>query len=117
MKGYRGNLPRLQRQRRDAKVSPRRFDSCAWLGFNAGMPRHGAIIFSDIDGKLAMLRIECSKCGRAGRYGVAGLITKYGRDAPVWHLQQDVTAECPNRAAFEERDRCAAIFPDLPRVV
>jgi hypothetical protein len=31
------------------------------------MPRDGAIIFRDIIGKLAVLGIECDKCGRAGR--------------------------------------------------
>ena len=32
------------------------------------MPREGAIIFADLIGKLDMLRIECAKCGRSGRY-------------------------------------------------
>jgi hypothetical protein len=31
------------------------------------MPREGAIIFGDLIGKLDMLRVECLKCGRAGR--------------------------------------------------
>jgi hypothetical protein len=31
------------------------------------MPRDGAIIFSDLIGKLDMVRVECPKCGRAGR--------------------------------------------------
>jgi hypothetical protein len=31
------------------------------------MPRDGAIIFSDLIGKLDVLRIECAKCGRSGR--------------------------------------------------
>jgi hypothetical protein len=34
------------------------------------MPREGTIIFRDLVGKLAVLRIECDNCGRAGRYGV-----------------------------------------------
>jgi hypothetical protein len=32
------------------------------------MPRDGAIIFNDLIGKLDVLRIECPKCGRSGRY-------------------------------------------------
>jgi hypothetical protein len=32
------------------------------------MPRDGAIIFNDLIGKLEVLRIECQKCGRVGRY-------------------------------------------------
>ncbi len=31
------------------------------------MPRDGAIIFGDLIGKLDTLRVECPKCGRAGR--------------------------------------------------
>ena len=31
------------------------------------MPRDGAIIFSDLIGKLDVLRVACEKCGRDGR--------------------------------------------------
>jgi len=48
------------------------------------MPRDGAIIFSDLIGKLDMLRIECSKCGCSGRYRLADLIMRYGCDKKVF---------------------------------
>ena len=32
------------------------------------MSRDGAIIFSDLIGKLDVLRVACEKCERAGRY-------------------------------------------------
>jgi hypothetical protein len=35
------------------------------------MPRDGARTFGDLIGKLDVLRIECAKCSRAGRYHVA----------------------------------------------
>jgi hypothetical protein len=35
------------------------------------MPHDGAIIFGDLIGKLDMLRVECPKCGRSGRYRLA----------------------------------------------
>jgi hypothetical protein len=38
------------------------------------MSRDGAIIFSDLIGKLVMLRVACDKCGRDGCYGLAKLI-------------------------------------------
>jgi hypothetical protein len=41
------------------------------------MPRDGAIIFGDLIGKLDVLRIECAKCGRSGRYHVVELIERY----------------------------------------
>jgi hypothetical protein len=47
------------------------------------MPRDGAIIFGDLDGKLDMLRVTCDKCGRDGCYGLRRLIEKRGRDAKL----------------------------------
>jgi hypothetical protein len=44
------------------------------------MPRDGAIIFSDLIGKLDMLRVACDKCGRAGRYRPDRLIKDRGGD-------------------------------------
>ena len=38
------------------------------------MPRDGAIIFSDLIGKLDLLRVSCEKCGRDGCYGLDRLI-------------------------------------------
>ena len=37
------------------------------------------ITFGDLEGKLEVLRIECSRCQRKGRYTVAKLIDRYGR--------------------------------------
>ena len=48
------------------------------------MPRDGAIIFRDIVGKLAVLRITCDKCGRSGQYRVDRLIMRYGIDAKLF---------------------------------
>ena len=45
------------------------------------MPRDGAIIFSDLIGKLDLIRVACDKCGRDGCYGSNRLIERRGRDA------------------------------------
>ena len=37
------------------------------------------LVFGDIEGKLDVLRVECTRCGRKGRYHVYKLIEKYGR--------------------------------------
>ena len=37
------------------------------------------LVFGDIEGKLDVLRVECTKCDRKGRYHVHKLIEKYGR--------------------------------------
>ena len=42
------------------------------------MPR-SYLIFDDIEGKLYVLRVECTKCARKSRYQLHKLIAKYGR--------------------------------------
>src|SRR5262245_56979338 len=43
------------------------------------MARRDYICFGDIEGKLEVLRVECTRCDRRGRYHVHKLIQKYGR--------------------------------------
>ena len=44
-----------------------------------------------------MLKVECTRCPRAGRYSVAKLIATMGRDANMaewlWRLKQDCPAQ------------------------
>jgi hypothetical protein len=44
------------------------------------------LVFGDIEGKLDVLRVECTKCDRNGRYHVHKLIEKYGSNGnmTVW---------------------------------
>ncbi len=52
------------------------------------MPR-AYLIVGDIEGKLDVLRVECTKCDRKGRYSVAKLIARSGLE--TWlrrHRQQ-----------------------------
>ena len=49
-------------------------------GFSFAMART-YLVFGDIEGKLDVLRVECTKCARKGRYSVSRLIEKYGRKA------------------------------------
>lgn len=44
------------------------------------MPRDGATTFSDLIGKLDVLRLACDTCGRDGCYGLRRLIEKRGRE-------------------------------------
>ena len=61
------------------------------------MPRDGAIIFSDLIGKLDVLRVACEKCGRDGCYGLSRLIDKLGGNGKVIDWLDELTAECPKR--------------------
>jgi hypothetical protein len=81
------------------------------------MPRDGAIIFGDLISKLDVLRVECPKCGRSGRYRFADLIMRYGKDAKIFAFTDDVTANCTRKQACSDSDPCGAICPDLPKVL
>src|SRR5215469_833309 len=71
------------------------------------MPRDGAINFGDLIGKLDMLRIECAKCGRSGRYRLADLLVRYGRNEKLFAFTEDVTANCTRKQGRRDSDPCA----------
>jgi hypothetical protein len=51
------------------------------------MPRPLGTTFADLLGKLQMLRVECSKCGRFGRYPLHRLIDQHGGNGTIlWSL-------------------------------
>ena len=60
------------------------------------MPRT-YLIFGDIEGKLDVLRVECTKCDRRGMYYVHRLIKKYGRKANMTKLREQLNGDCPKR--------------------
>jgi hypothetical protein len=64
-----------------------------------------------------VLRIECPKCERVGRYRVADLIARYGRDEKLLAWTDEVTANCARRRARSDSDPCGALCPDLPKVL
>ena len=82
------------------------------------MPRGGAITFGDLDGKLAVLRVACSKCDRSGQYRVAKLIERYGPEAKLVDWKDEITKDCPKRAndRVALMDLCGANFPDLMKL-
>jgi hypothetical protein len=55
----------------------------------------GYLVFGDIEGKLDMLRVECTRCPREGRYSVAGLIEKHGRDGRMMEWREQLNGDCP----------------------
>jgi len=70
------------------------------------MPRTSAT-----SGKLDVLRVECTKCPRKGRYSVCKLIEKYGRKANMMKWREQLNGGCLRRDAQAAR----ALRSDLPR--
>jgi hypothetical protein len=46
-----------------------------------------------------VLRIECTKCARKGRYSVRRLIEKYGRKANMMNWKEQLNGDFPRRDA------------------
>ena len=75
------------------------------------MPRT-YLVFADIEGKLDLLRVECMRCERKGRFSVAGLIEKYGRDGHMMKWREQLSGDCPKWDALQLQ---RPLRPDLPR--
>jgi len=69
------------------------------------MPRT-YLIFADIEGKLDVLRVECTKCSRKGRYSGLKLIEKYGRKGNMMKWKEQLNGDCPKRDAHSMMERC-----------
>jgi hypothetical protein len=74
------------------------------------------MIFGDIEGKVDVLRVECTKCDRKGRYRVHKLIEKHGRKAHMMKWREMLNADCSKRDG-RLNDRCDLVCPDLPKVL
>ena len=79
------------------------------------MPRT-YLIFGDIEGKLDVLCVECTKCARRGRYHVHKLIEKYGRKANTMKWKEQLNGDFPSRDS-RLHDRCDLVCPDLAKVL
>jgi hypothetical protein len=75
------------------------------------------LTFGDIAGKLHMLRVECTRCERKGRYVVAKLLAQSGARGNMSKWVSDLRGDCPKRNAAQLHDRRDLICPDLPKVL
>jgi len=69
-------------------------------------------VFGNIEGKLDVLHVECTKCDRKGRCSVAKLIAKHGCKGNMSAWVSDLKGDCPKRDG-RLTDRCDLIGPDL----
>jgi hypothetical protein len=70
---------------------------------------HGSYSLAEAAAKLSMLRLECSKCGRAGRYRIDRLIERFGPDMALPDLRHEL-AQCPRR--HNMGDPCQVSYVD-----
>jgi hypothetical protein len=53
----------------------------------------GYVVFGDIEGKLDVLHVECTKCGRGERLWRGPAIEKHGREGILMKWASDLGAE------------------------
>jgi hypothetical protein len=71
------------------------------------MPRDDSLTPRDLLGRLDVLRVECEKCGRPGRYRVTTLAEQIGWDGKLTDWLYDLTKDCPRKQALACRTRAA----------
>ena len=74
------------------------------------------LVFGDIEGTLDVLRVDCTRCDRKGRYHVHKLIEKYGRKGNMMKWREMLNADCPKRDG-RLTDCCDLICPACPKVL
>ena len=72
--------------------------------------RDGAITFSNLVGRVRVLRVDCDRCGRHGRYLVDKLVYDHGADTKLTEWFSKLIEDCPQKNAVRA---CDAVMPDL----
>jgi hypothetical protein len=81
------------------------------------MPRDDSLTPRDLVEKLDVLRVECDKCGRSGRYRVLRPAEQIGWDGKLTDWLYNLTKDCPRKHSPGLSDPCGVRCPDLPKVV
>lgn len=81
------------------------------------LPQDPPLTFSDLIGKLGMLRVECGKCGFTGSYSVCYLARQCRRKQTILDWKDQLTADCPRRVKGDYDDQCSARCPDLLKII
>jgi hypothetical protein len=76
----------------------------------------GSIALGDLNGKLTMLEIACSKCDRRGLLRLDRLIEEHGAGIGMPVLGQTLAGDCPRARTVSINDRCGVNFPQLPEL-
>ena len=78
------------------------------------MTPRDSISLGDLEGKITMLEIACSRCDRRGLLRLEGLIEEHGAGTGLPVLAQILAVDCPYATSLGIQDRCGLHFPHLP---
>jgi hypothetical protein len=74
----------------------------------------GFITLDQVATHTAVLAVACSRCDRAGRYGLGTLIARHGPGFGIPSLLRLLSDDCPKRQSLSAYDLCGVHCPDLP---
>jgi hypothetical protein len=74
----------------------------------------GSITLDQVAAHITVLAVACSRCDRAGQYGLDTLIARHGPGFGVPELLRLLSADCPKRHSLIAYDLCGVHCPDLP---
>jgi hypothetical protein len=82
------------------------------------MPGRGYISLRRIAERINVLVITCAQCRRRDPYSLWKLIAKYGPEASIERLQQDIIADCPHKAdpMIAPGTGCVPVCSELPNL-
>ncbi len=69
------------------------------------------VLLSDFQGRVVC--IDCRRCDRTGRYGLAELVQRFGPAASFSDVLAAVSADCSRRQDRRTRGPCGAGFTGL----
>jgi len=75
--------------------------------------RDGPITFSDLVGRLKVLRVDCARCNRHDRYLVDKLVYDHGADTKLSEWFSKLIKDCPQKDQDGVVRACDAVMPDL----
>jgi hypothetical protein len=74
------------------------------------------ILLREVAAHLDMLEVRCARCTRHGRFRIARLLEEHGPDVTVPTVLRAQVADCPQRNAQHDRERCDPFAPELERL-
>ena len=77
------------------------------------MPWAGDDVVLLEDYPTTVVRIDCRYCDLTERYGLAGLVRRFGPAAGLSDVLEALSADCPRRQNWHSTGPCGAGFPDL----
>jgi hypothetical protein len=60
-----------------------------------------------------VVRVACTRCDRAGRYRLAGMLDRFDPAAGGPDVLAALSADCPRRGINRYGDPCGVYYPDL----